>query len=286
MIVSQTGGRKITIRRRDPETLERIQEVIEQYPYCFVAGVPDDYGLVGVEAGYEGVYGTELHKVSFRTQYDRSLWAKNYKTWEGSIPFTNQVLNDRLKNGAEPYPNYNHRVWYLDGEWKTESGEITMLSVQDSYTGRMYTWLCHPEVKAGLVKEIPCKNHPQGIKSVIFDTPAKAFANERQLLADFAAHMRKQDPDIIAGWYVVDADIYQICTRMRACGLDPKSLSPLNRHEFKYNWSEKRWAQPITGRLCFDLMVAFKEVVDNQERSTGWAEVGRDSRVRPWRAQG
>ena len=151
---------------------------------------------------------------------DSSLWAKNYKTWEGSIPFTNQVLNDRLKNGAEPYPNYNHRVWYLDGEWKTESGEITMLSVQDSYTERMYTWLCHPEVKPGLVKEMPCKNHPEGKKSVIFDTPAKAFANERQLLADFAAHMRKQDPDIIAGWYVVDADIYQICTRMRACGLD------------------------------------------------------------------
>ena len=170
------------------------------------------------------------------------------------------MLNDRLKNGAEPYPNYNHRVWYLDGEWKTESGEITVLSAQDSYTGRMYTWVCHPEVKPGLVKEMPCKNHPEGKESVIFDTPAKAFANERQLLADFASHMRKQDPDIIAGWYVVDADIYQICTRMRACGLDPKSLSPLNRHEFKYNWSEKRWAQPITGRLCFDLMVAFKKL--------------------------
>ena len=260
MIVSQTAGRKVTVRRRDPETLERIQEVIEQYPYCFVADVPDDYGLVAVEGDYEGAYGTPLHKVSFRTQYDRSLWSKNYKTWEGSIPFTNQVLNDRLKNGAEPYPNYNHRVWYLDGEWKTESGEITVLSVQDSYTGRMYTWVCHPEVKPGLVKEMPCKNHPEGKESVIFDTPAKAFANERQLLADFAAHMKRQDPDIIAGWYVVDADIYQICTRMRACGLDPKSLSPLNRHEFKYNWSEKRWAQPITGRLCFDLMVAFKKL--------------------------
>ena len=260
MIVSQTGGRKVTIRRRDPETLDRVTEVIEQYPYCFAENVGDRYGLAGVEHGYEGAYGAELSKVLFRTTYDRRLWAKGTTTWEAMVPFTNQVLNDRLAQGNEPYPNYEHRVWYLDGEWKTESGEITILSVQDSYTGRMYTWLTHPEVKAGMVKSIPCKNHPEGLEEVVFDTPAKAFANERQLLADFAAHMIKQDPDMIVGWYLVDADIYQICTRMRACGLDPKILSPLKRHEFKYSWSEKRWSQPIVGRLCFDLMIGFKKL--------------------------
>lgn len=260
MIVSQTAGRKVTIRRRDPETLERIEEVIEAYPYCFAPKVGDKYGLVSWEEGYKGVYGTDLTKVTFRTEYDRNLWAKNYRTWEAGVPFTNQVLNDRLAEGHEPYPNYEHRVWYLDGEWKKESGEITILSAQDSYTGKMYTWLIHPEVKPGLVKSIPCKNHPEGLTEVTFDPPAKAFSNERQLLADFAATMKRQDPDMIAGWYVVDADIYQICTRMRACGLDPKKLSPFNKHEFKYNWTEKRWAQPITGRLCFDLMIAFKKL--------------------------
>ena len=260
MIISQTGGRKVTIRRRDPKTLERIQEVIEQYPYCFTTIVGDSYGLASLEPGYEGAYGADLTKVQFRTEYDRMVWSKNYKTWEAQVPFTNQVLNDRLESGAEPYPNYEHRIWYLDGEWKTESGEITILSAQDSYTGKMYTWLTHPEVKPGLVRSIPCKDHPEGLSEVVFDPPAKAFANERQLLADFAATMKRQDPDMIAGWYVVDADIYQISTRMRACGLDPKKLSPFNKHEFKYNWTEKRWAQPITGRLCFDLMVAFKKL--------------------------
>lgn len=251
----------MTVRRRDPETLERITEVIEQYPYCFTDFKPNDlYGLAGIEENYIGAYGSELSKVLFRTEYERNLWRKNYNTWEGEVPLTNQVLNDRLAKGEDPYPNYEHRVWYLDGEWKLESGEITMLSVQDSYTGKMFTWLTHPEVPNGSVCSIPCKDHPEGLKEVHFDPPAKSFANERQLLADFAAHMRRQDPDIIAGWYVVDADIYQICTRMRICGLDPKSLSPINRHEFKYNWSEKRWSQPIVGRLCFDLMVAFKKL--------------------------
>ena len=263
MIVSQTGGRTINVRWRNPETLERQEQIISEYPYCFVDNKPTDtYNITLDDKEYEGVYGEKLTKVLFRTDYDRSEWVKSHRglTWEASMPFTNQVLNDRILKGEEPFPNYEHRVWYLDGEWKQESGEITILSVLDSYTGKTYTWLTHPEVKAGLVNSIPCKNHPDGLQEVVFDPPAKAFANERQLLADFSAHMKKQDPDIIAGWYVVDADIYQICTRMRRNGLKPESLSPVNKHIYKYNWSDKRWNQPIVARICFDLMVGFKKL--------------------------
>jgi hypothetical protein len=78
MQVTHSSGRKVTIRRRDPETLERIQEVIEAYPYCFVptAKLTDTYGLVRTEPGYEGVYGTELTKVYFRNEYDRREWVR------------------------------------------------------------------------------------------------------------------------------------------------------------------------------------------------------------------
>ncbi|MEK9694623.1 MAG: hypothetical protein VW270_02605, partial [Candidatus Poseidoniales archaeon] len=209
MIVSHKNGRTISVRYRDPETLERKEELITRHPYCFVDKKPSDtYGIIVDDEKYEGVYGEELTKVSFRTDYGRSEWVKHYRgsTWEASMPFANQILNDRILEGEEPFPNYEHRVWYLDGEWKQESGEITILTALDSYTGKTYTWLTHPEVKAGMVNSIPCKNHPDGLQEVVFDPPAKAFANERQLLADFAAHMKKQDPDIIAGWYVVDAE--------------------------------------------------------------------------------
>ena len=260
MIVTQVGGRDIRIRSRDPETLERKDITLKAYPYCFADNVGDTYGLVKIEEGYTGLYGQKLNKVYFRTEYDRRLWSKGKRTWEGNVTFPNQVLIDRLSQGEDPIPNYEHRIWYLDGEWKTQSGEVTMLSVKDSYTGRMYSWMYHADVKAGTYKSLDCVNHPDGLKTIHFDTPVKAFSNERQLLADFAAHMAKQDPDIIAGWYVVDADIKQICDRMRAVGLDPKSLSPYNRHDFKYNWSDKHWSQPIAGRLCFDLMIGFKKL--------------------------
>lgn len=260
MIVTQVGGRDIRIRSRDPETLERQDIKLNAYPYCFTNNVGDTYGLVKVQEGFEGLYGQKLNKVYFRTEYDRRMWSKHTTTWEGNVTFPNQVLIDRLSAGEDPIPNYNHRIWYLDGEWMTKSGEITMLSVHDSYTGRMYSWVRHDDIKAGTYKSLDCINHPEGLESIEFDTPIKAFANERQLLADFAAHMAKQDPDIIAGWYVVDADIKQICDRMRVCGLDPKKLSPYNRHDFKYNWSDKHWSQPIAGRLCFDLMVGFKKL--------------------------
>lgn len=261
MQVTHSGGRKITIRRRDPHTQERIQEVIETYPYCFMptSKVNDTFGLVRVEHGFKGVYGTELSKVYFRNEYDRREWVRANHTWEGNISFANQVLNDRLKDN-EPYPNYEHRVWYVDGEWKKDSEEITILSAQDSYTGKMYTWLQHPDVEAGMVRSIPCKNHPEGLEEVVFDPPAKAFANERQLLADFAAHMKKQDPDILTGWYFVDADVSTISTRMRKLGLDPRKMSPLNQHNYKYGVTDKRWTQPIPGRMCIDLMVAFKKL--------------------------
>lgn len=260
MIVTQVGGRDIRIRSRDPETLERRDIKLNAYPYCFTENVSDTYGLVKVQEGFTGLYGQKLNKVYFRTEYDRRLWSRENRTWESNVTFANQVLIDRLNNGEDPIPNYEHRIWYLDGEWKIESGEVTMLSVKDSYTGRMYSWMCHPDVKAGTYKSLPCVNHPEGSAEIHFDTPIKAFSNERQLLADFASHMAKQDPDIIAGWYVVDADIKQICDRMRVVGLDPKSLSPYNRHDFKYNWSDKHWSQPIAGRLCFDLMIGFKKL--------------------------
>ncbi len=261
MQVTHSGGRKITIRRRDPETKERIQEVIDTYPYCFMPTekVNDTYGLIRVEHGYEGVYGTKLTKVFFRNEYDRREWVRSHHTWEGNISFANQVLNDRLKE-QEPYPNYEHRVWYVDGEWKMGSEEITILSAHDSYTGKMYTWLQHPDVESGMVTSIPCKNHPEGLEEVVFDPPAKAFANERQLLADFAAHMKKQDPDILTGWYFVDADVSTISTRMRKLGLDPRKMSPLNQHNYKYGVTDLRWTQPIPGRSCIDLMVAFKKL--------------------------
>jgi len=260
MIVTERSGRKISVRRRDPDTLERIEDTLEAYPYFFVEAGQHVPGAVRYEGDYEGVFGTVLQKVFFRTEYERRDATRGYPTWEKTVPFVNQVLNDRLLRGNEPFPNYRHRIWYLDGEWKAESEEITMLSVWDNYTERMFTWVQHPEVEPGMVRSMPCKDHPEGLTEVTFDTPAMAFKDEKSLLQHFVQHMAKHDPDIITGWYVVDADISTISHRMRRLGLDPKAMSPYRQHTWKYSVTDKKWTQPIPGRLCIDLMVAFKKL--------------------------
>ena len=140
------------------------------------------------------------------------------------------------------------------------NGKITVLSAYDSYAGKMFTWVQHPDITPGYHSSLPCKNHPDGLTEVHFETKVKAFVNERQLLADFAAHMKRNDPDILTGWYFVDADVSTISTRMRKLGLDPRKMSPHNQHNYKYGATDKRWTQPIPGRTCIDLMLAFKKL--------------------------
>ena len=270
MIVEQGKYRTVNIRRRHPVTKERIEEgITDLYPYVFVkdedVGKAKTYGVViRVEGGYEGVYGESLTKLYCRSPDDIrniSYFKKTrIPTWEGNISWTNKVLTHRLLTGETPYPNYEHRIWYLDGEWKTESGEITILTVLDSYTGDKYTWFTHPDYPVGDYHTIPCIEHPDEVKEVTFSKPAKAFSNEQSLLKHFVEHMNKQDPDVLAGWFLTSADIQQIAKRMEENGLSPKLLSPYRRHRYKYSVTDKQWEQPIPGRLCIDLMVAFKKL--------------------------
>ena len=47
---------------------------------------------------------------------------------------------------------------YFDGEWMTESGEITILGLFDSYTERMFLWIQKPdEIEPGKHTHIECK---------------------------------------------------------------------------------------------------------------------------------
>lgn len=156
MIVNRGGRRVVKIRRRNPETLERIEDRIsEHYPYFFVKDedarkVSRLNGIIDIEKGYEGVYGEPLSKVIYANPSDYWMMkgSMNYPTWEGNIPFTNRVLSERVLKGHEPFPKYEHKVWYLDMEWKVDTGEITIITVRDSYTGKDYTWFTHADRKS------------------------------------------------------------------------------------------------------------------------------------------
>lgn len=257
MIVDRLRGRSVLIRHRNPATLERVETRINDVmPYCFVeTQYADMVSCIAKEQGYVGVYGEALTKCIFPDPSDVGKLKGSFKTWEANIPFVNRVLCDKKSN----FPNYKHRVWYLDMEWSMETGTITAITVYDNYTERLFTWfLCNDSWPlAGPVSSMPCKDHPDGLDTVEFDTPAIAFMTEQQMLQHFVNHLIKHDPDVITGWFVVGADIRVLAERLDYWDIGAKTLSPLNRHRYEY---KDDWSQPIPGRLCIDLMVAWSKL--------------------------
>tara|TARA_A100001201_G_scaffold37870_2_gene39712 strand:+ start:1160 stop:3403 length:2244 start_codon:yes stop_codon:yes gene_type:complete len=255
MIVTRRGRNGIIVRRRD-ENRNRIEETYKSNPFFFVA--TEDYAphicnsAINAEHGFKGVYGEELTKVTVSAPENiRDFRSDNpsLRTWEANIPFVNRVLAEEK---IMP-PNYEHRTWYLDCEWSINTGKLTIMVVYDTYTKEHFIFFTHPDYKAGFHSQFPLKNHPDGLDLLQLDKPALAFSNEKEMLSAFAKLLRQHDPDIITGWNVVNADIKKIVERMNDNGLDPKTLSPLNK--IVYSFTD--WRQPIIGINVIDLMVAF-----------------------------
>jgi len=260
MIVERGRGRNVIVRYRDADTERKTLTINNYYPYGFVHD--DDAHLLDAaskESGYEGVYGEPLTKIIMPDPAEVTKIKHHQginQTWECNIPFVNRVLTDRLLDGEEPIPTYEHRVWSLDCEWNPETNALRVICVHDSYTDREFLWFVHSDYPAGKYFTMPCLNHPEDKNEVEFDIPAIAFDNEASMLKHFVKHMKSHDPDIITGWFVVGADIKVIAERLRANKMSPESLSPMRRfrHEFR------DWSQPIVGRNCIDLMLAFSKL--------------------------
>ena len=263
MIIENINGRNVVVRHRD-EDGKRITTKLSAYPYCFVreedaarlmnnpsdGGAP--YTIQGIEHGFMGLYGEALSKVSVYHPKDIRVIRNMFDhTWEANIPFVNRVLADRINRGESPIKNYEHRKWYLDAEWCPATGRLRVIVVYDSFTGNEYVWAVVPPTQ-----QTDYDKMATNIGEYEYKIPAKLFLSESGMLKDFVQHMKKQDPDIITGWFVVGADIKQFITRLDANGIDARSLSPMNRLRYSY----KDWAQPIVGVNCIDLMVGFSKL--------------------------
>ena len=256
MIVDAVGRNGVLVRHRDSEGKRVETTITDFYPYCYVEDESADYVEGTKEQGYEGVFGESLTKITVRSSDDIRRIKEIGPTWEANIPFVNQVLAAKVKGGDEPFPPYKHRVWYLDGEWKISTGEITMLTVYDSFTENLYSWAMLPNMGTGgraVGKDFLTDANGNRYD---YDTPVLLFDDERQLLQHFVGFMRRQDPDIITGWYVAGADIKQIVKRCQKVGVKAQLMSPVNRLRYDY----KDWSQPIVGRNVIDLMQAFPKL--------------------------
>lgn len=256
MNVEAVGRNDVLVRYRDIHGKRKEKRIKEYLPYCYLRTEDASWFSEGdVQHGYTGMFGEELSKVSCFSQWDIRQLAKTGETWEGNVPFTNQVLTKRVRDGLEPFEAYDHRVWYLDGEWKTGTGEITMLSVYDTFTANLYSWVVMPN---GISKGKYSMLKDESGKEYHYDTPIIVFDTEAELLNHFIGFMRKQDPDIITGWYVNGADISQIVKRCGKVNVRASLMSPINK--LRYDFGD--WQQPIVGRNIIDLMLAFPKLYE------------------------
>ena len=251
MIIERGRGRDVIVRGRQPDG-SRYQKSIKGYwPYCFVRDEDAEWiDCVRKEPGYTGLYGESLTKIVCASTYDVSQISRAGDTWEANIAYTNRVLIDYINDGNEKIPNYEHRTWYLDAEWSPQTGQIRVIVVYDNFTDREFVWFLEPDLGDGNSK--PYNNYGE----YSYDTPAMGFGDEKSLLTHFISHMKKQDPDIITGWYVTGADIKQFFDRCRACNIPAHGMSPMRR--VRYDFGD--WDQPIVGRNCIDLMLAVSKL--------------------------
>ena len=248
MITNRMLGSDVSVRYRDEDGKRQVMKLRER-PYYFVKS-SDSYlcDAYHKERGHKGVYGEHLTKVIVghpNDIYDFKQAHPHIETWEANIPHVNRCLAERLNRGEEPIKNYEHRIWYLDCEWNPLTNKMTVIVVHDSFTGKEYVWVVDKENELSLRY-----THP------VSETPVKVFVDEKSMLEHFVAHMDRQDPDVITGWYVVGADIKTIVERCRATGVDARRMSPYRRINYTY----KDWAQPITGRVCIDLMLGVSKL--------------------------
>lgn len=256
MIIERKGYRNVLIRHRDASGKRVEQTLSEYHPYGFLLDVDASViSALSKEPGYTGVYGESLTKVilsdpaevgNLKNQFDQ--------TWECNIPWTNRCLSEHIKDNP-PIENYDHRIWYLDMEWTTDSEKITIISVFDSFKKTMWTWAVAPEnAKTEVIGQLKFKNHPYGQKVKNLETKIQLFSSEREMLNHFIAHMRICDPDIITGWNVVNADCRVLIERCQRNGIDPKTMCGGSSRTIRYDY--KDWSQPIGGRMVIDLMLA------------------------------
>lgn len=282
MIISRINE-GIGIRTRNPETLEREEKTVsfkEFPPYFFIKKdspyteienlmFKDRWGRfrleINTEEGdYRNLEGEDLVKVTWnpaRPSYSYRLRDKLGQTYEADVAHHYRYAVDCV----DEIPEYKMRKWYWDMEWM-QGGEhdeaITCISMYDNYddTYAIYYWL---------------PNQQEALDYRVKDHRYRTFTSEKKMLVTFLADMIDKDPDMLISWFGWKFDLPKLIERVVAHGLDPRLMSPFNEitgvnksgyEEAIHNYSPI--SQPIKGRICVPLDMAFERQWNDAQRGT------------------
>ena len=189
-------------------------------------------------------------------------------TYEADVPLHHRWCVDRYSNAD--FPEYEMRKWYWDMEWMTvgeHEGAITCIVVYDNYDRRYVTYHWQPEMETFL---------EQG-----YDVPTnRLYVSEQKMLQAFLNDLIEKDPDMLISWFGWKFDLPKLIERMIHNEIDARLLSPINEVSGVY-WKDdavtysKRKVnsysavyQPIAGRICVPLDMAFERQWMDSQRGT------------------
>jgi len=288
MIITWTDNdRSIKIRWRDKDKIRKEKVISDFKPYFFIRSIdnkPDTYKtkhhIIGKDSvkqtgfyeykkgNWRNLEGHTLTKVFYSHPKDMKDARRPFKnTWEGDVPILRRYCVDEL----DRVPEYEMRKWYWDMEWlpdaHKDAGAITAIGVYDNYTNesKLYTWF-PDEYKHQTIEET-------------FDiqrgsiNELNIFISEKEMLEEFVKDIQEQDPDMLIAWWGLKSDVPQLIKRLFENNIDPRKLSPYKEvkgvsYKALGSVDYSNIAQPIKGRLCLNLDLAFERQWNDAQRGT------------------
>ena len=276
---------KFALRWRDEDGIRAEMEVTYQefQPYFYVlkstdkrrpktAEIRERNNLIKLKLEYENdgavnLQGDELTKVTWtppkpgHTRTLRELWDETY---EADVPFHYRYAIDKIT----AIPEYNLHKWYWDLEWQQggeHDGAITCIACYDVN-----------EDDKGVLYWVPIEFHSM---THLYGPQYTSFYTEKAMLQHFLELIDEQDPDMLISWFGSKFDLPKLIERLHVNGLDPRKLSPyrdvkgvyfgkdglaLSKAVSHYTPIE----QPIRGRICLNLDLAFERQWNDAQRGT------------------
>ncbi len=218
------------------------------------------------EGDWVNLDGQKLLKVTwtpYKTRYTKSgkmiskirgdFHNRGINTYEADVRHHYRYAVDEITE----MPQYRMRKWYWDMEWMQggeHDGAITAIVVYDNFDDEYYTLTWQPDSEE----------------------------SERTILERFILMITEKDPDMLISWFGWKFDLPKLIERLDVNGIDPRLLSPVQELT-GVEWSISQGsrilkkkqienyspiAQPIKGRICVPLDLAFERQWNDAQKGT------------------
>tara|TARA_R110002020_G_scaffold106867_1_gene248431 strand:- start:276 stop:1952 length:1677 start_codon:yes stop_codon:yes gene_type:complete len=239
------------------------------------AYVKDIHGSLNLELSYEDVSKTSLDKELLtkvtwspsRPEYAKKINKvfinRNIETYESDVAYHYRYAVDEISEiKSSPL-----RKWYWDMEWLQggeHDGAITCISVHDNFLNetKLFYWL------------------PKESNLDMKEKYINQSDSEEEMLLNFILFLNACNPDMLISWFGWKFDLPKLLQRLVYNKIDARLLSPVAQVtgiSIKNNIpsinnkrveSSSAVSQPIKGRICFALDLAFERQWNDAQKGT------------------